>query len=191
MYHKFFGLDEQAFSIAVNPRYLYMSAQHKEALAHLLYGVNSGGFVMLTGEVGTGKTTIIRSLLEQLPDTADLAVVLNPSADAVDLLGSICDELGVGYGDDLPNIKTLMDLLSEFLVKNHGRGKKSIVLIDEAQLLQVSTLEQVRLLTNLETNTEKLLQIILVGSQSSTSCWPSPTCGSSRSASLRATICAR
>jgi general secretion pathway protein A len=163
MYHRYFGLDEQAFSIAVNPRYLYMSTQHREALAHLLYGVSSGGFVMLTGEVGTGKTTIIRCLLEQLPDSADLAIVMNPSASARDLLSSICDEFGVEYAPEETSIKVLTDKLSEFLVQNHRQGRKTIVLIDEAQLLRISTLEQVRLLTNLETNTQKLLQIILVG----------------------------
>lgn len=163
MYHSYFGLDEQAFSIAVNPRYLYMSSQHREALAHVLYGVNSGGFVMLSGEVGTGKTTIIRCLLEQLPDNADLAVILNPSATARDLLCSICEAFHVPYEHNETSLKVLMDKLSEFLVANHRRGRKSIVLIDEAQLLKVSTLEQVRLLTNLETNTQKLLQIILVG----------------------------
>lgn len=163
MYHSYFGLDEQAFSIAVNPRYLYMSAQHREALAHLLYGVSSGGFVMLSGEVGTGKTTIIRCLLEQLPGNADLAIVMNPSASARDLLCSICDEFGVDYAVDETSLKILTDKLTEFLVANHRRERKSIVLIDEAQLLRISTLEQVRLLTNLETNTQKLLQIILVG----------------------------
>lgn len=163
MYHSYFGLDEQAFSIAVNPRYLYMSTQHREALAHLLYGVSSGGFVMLTGEVGTGKTTIIRCLLEQLPDHADLAIVMNPSASARDLLCSICDEFGVAYSQEETSLKVLTDKLSEFLVENHRQGRKTIVLIDEAQLLRISTLEQVRLLTNLETNTQKLLQIILVG----------------------------
>jgi general secretion pathway protein A len=163
MYHRYFGLDEQAFSIAVNPRYLYMSTQHREALAHLLYGVSSGGFVMLTGEVGTGKTTIIRCLLEQLPDSADLAIVMNPSASARDLLCSICDEFGVAYAADETSLKVLTDKLSEFLVQNHSQDRRTIVLIDEAQLLRISTLEQVRLLTNLETNTQKLLQIILVG----------------------------
>src|SRR5690606_41600944 len=95
MYQKFFGLNEQAFSIAVNPRYLYMSDQHREALAHLVYGIRIGGFVLLTGEVGTGKTTIIRCLLEQLPDTTDIALVMNPMASAPELLSIICDELRV------------------------------------------------------------------------------------------------
>lgn len=163
MYHSYFGIEEQAFSIAVNPRYLYMSAQHREALAHLLYGVNSGGFVMLTGEVGTGKTTIIRCLLEQLPKHADVAMIMNPAASARDLLCSICDELEIDYLPDETSLKILTDKLYEFLLTNHSKGRNTIVLIDEAQLLRVSTLEQIRLLTNLESNTQKLLQIILVG----------------------------
>lgn len=163
MYHEFFGIDEQAFSIAVNPRYMYMSAQHKEALAHLLYGVKSGGFVMLTGEVGTGKTTIVRCLLDQLPETTDLAVILNPSANVRDLLCSICDELKITYDPLEKSLKVLNTALRDYLLENHRRGHNTIVLIDEAQLLRVSTLEQVRLLTNLETNTKKLLQMILVG----------------------------
>ncbi len=163
MYHSYFGIEEQAFSIAVNPRYLYMSAQHREALAHLLYGVNSGGFVMLTGEVGTGKTTIIRCLLEQLPKHADVAMVMNPAASARDLLCSICDEFSIDYLADETSHKVLTDKLYEFLLTNHSKGRSTIVLIDEAQLLRVSTLEQIRLLTNLESNTQKLLQIILVG----------------------------
>ncbi|HEY7774880.1 MAG TPA: AAA family ATPase [Marinagarivorans sp.] len=163
MYHSYFGIEEQVFSIAVNPRYMYMSAQHREALAHLLYGVNSGGFVMLTGEVGTGKTTTIRCLLEQLPANADVAMVMNPAASARDLMCSICDEFGVSYDTDETSIKILTDKLYEFLLRNHSEGRTSIVLIDEAQLLRISTLEQIRLLTNLESHTQKMLQIILVG----------------------------
>ncbi len=163
MYHSYFGIEEQAFSIAVNPRYMYMSAQHREALAHLLYGVNSGGFVMLTGEVGTGKTTTIRCLLEQLPANADVAMIMNPAASARDLMCSICDEFGVSYDVDETSIKILTDKLYAFLLQNHSDGRNSIVLIDEAQLLRISTLEQIRLLTNLESNTQKMLQIILVG----------------------------
>lgn len=163
MYHSYFGIEEQAFSIAVNPRYMYMSAQHREALAHLLYGVKSGGFVMLTGEVGTGKTTTIRCLLEQLPGNADVAMVMNPAASARDLMCSICDEFGVSYHADETSLKILTDKLNAFLLDNHSQGRNSIVLIDEAQLLRISTLEQIRLLTNLESNTQKMLQIILVG----------------------------
>lgn len=163
MYHDFFGLKEPAFSIAVNPRYLFMSDQHREALAHLLYGIQNGGFVMLTGEVGTGKTTMIRCLLEQLPENTDIAIILNPMGNAPELLCTICDELGVGYISDDLSIKNLTDALNEFLLENHRQGRKTVLLIDEAQLLKVPVLEQIRLLTNLETTTEKLLQIMLVG----------------------------
>lgn len=169
MYHEYFGLTEPAFSIAVNPRYLYMSDQHKEALAHLLYGVQSGGFVLLTGEVGTGKTTIIRSLLEQIPDNTDMAMVLNPMAGVVEMIAGICDELGVEYSSPADKntssvgLKQLIDSLYQYLLENHRRGRNTVLLIDEAQLLTAEALEQIRLLTNLETNTQKLLQIILVG----------------------------
>lgn len=162
MYHAFFGLAESAFSIAVNPRYLYMSQQHREALAHLLYGIQNGGFVMLTGEVGTGKTTLVRCLLEQLPENTDLAMILNPMASAPELLASICDELRIPHLFSA-NTKQLTDALNQFLLENHARGRKTVLLIDEAQLLQVPVLEQIRLLTNLETTQEKLLQIMLVG----------------------------
>lgn len=163
MYHDFFGLKEPAFSIAVNPRYLFMSDQHREALAHLLYGIQNGGFVMLTGEVGTGKTTMIRCLLEQLPPNTDMAIILNPMGSAPELLSTICDELGVSYIVDELTVKGLTDALNQFLLDNHRKGRKTVLLIDEAQLLKVPVLEQIRLLTNLETTTEKLLQIMLVG----------------------------
>ncbi len=162
MYHHYFGLQEPAFSIAVNPRYLYMSAQHKEALAHLLYGVQGGGFVLLSGEVGTGKTTIIRCLLEQLPTDTEVAIVLNPMASVPEMLLTICEELHLFLDDD-SDIKSMMDALQDHLLNNHAQGKRTVLLIDEAQLLSVDVLEQIRLLTNLETSTEKLLQIILVG----------------------------
>lgn len=163
MYHTFFGLTEPAFSIAVNPRYLYMSQQHKEALAHLLYGVAGGGFVMLTGEVGTGKTTIIRCLLEQMPENTDIAIVMNPMSNVPELLKTICDELGASYAREEPSVKDLTDALHKFLLHNHTHGRNTVLLIDEAQLLSAQALEQVRLLTNLETTTQKLLHIILVG----------------------------
>lgn len=163
MYHTFFNLNEPAFSIAVNPRYLYMSQQHKEALAHLLYGVSGGGFVMLTGEVGTGKTTIIRCLLEQMPDNTDIAIVMNPMSNVPELLSIICDELGIAYDKDPLSVKNLTDVLHHYLLKNHTKGRNTVLLIDEAQLLSAEALEQVRLLTNLETTTQKLLHIILVG----------------------------
>ena len=163
MYHTFFELNEPAFSIAVNPRYLYMSGQHKEALAHLLYGVAGGCFVMLTGEVGTGKTTIIRCLLEQMPENTDIAIVMNPTSKVPELLSIVCDELGANYIKDEPSVKDLTDALHQHLLKSHTQGRNTILLIDEAQLLSVEALEQIRLLTNLETTTQKLLHIILVG----------------------------
>lgn len=164
MYHQYFGLTEAPFSIAVNPRYLFMSPRHRDALAHLLYGVGAGGgFILLTGEVGTGKTTINRCLLEQLPDDTDIAIILNPALNAMELLASVCDELGIGYDHDRHTLKTLTDSLHRYLLENHGRGRNTVLLIDEAQHLDFDVLEQIRLLTNLETNSEKLLQIILIG----------------------------
>ncbi|WP_096087593.1 AAA family ATPase [Agaribacterium haliotis] len=163
MYQEYFGLKETAFSIAVNPRYFYMSVQHKEALAHLLYGIQGGGFVMLSGEVGTGKTTIIRCLLDQLPPKTEVAFILNPMANVEDMLSTICEELKLELSEGPHSIKYLMDTLQQKLLDNHAEGKRTVLLIDEAQLLSVDVLEQVRLLTNLETATEKLLQIVLVG----------------------------
>ena len=164
MYYQYFGLTEAPFSIAVNPRYLFMSARHRDALAHLLYGVGAGGgFILLTGEVGTGKTTINRCLLEQLPEDTDVAIILNPALNAMELLASVCDELGIAYDTERHTLKTLTDNLHAFLLDNHARGRKTVLMIDEAQHLDFEVLEQIRLLTNLETNSEKLLQIILIG----------------------------
>lgn len=164
MYKNYFGLKESPFSISVNPRFLFMSARHRDALAHLLYGVGSGGgFILLTGEVGTGKTTINRALLTQLPDNADLAIVLNPALSAVELLATVCDEFAIDYPGDSASLKTLTDALHQFLLANFARGRKTVLMIDEAQHLGFDVLEQIRLLTNLETDEEKLLQIILIG----------------------------
>ena len=164
MYHSYFGLREPPFSIAVDPRYLFMSERHRDALAHLLYGVGvGGGFILLTGEVGTGKTTINRCLLEQLPAHTDVALILNPALDAVGLLSAICDELAMVYSEREHTLKGLTDRLHGFLLDNHQRGRNTVLLIDEAQHLKPEVLEQIRLLTNLETSTQKLLQIILVG----------------------------
>jgi len=159
-----FGLSAAPFSIAVDPHYLYLSSQHREALAHLLYGVDgSNGFVLLTGEVGTGKTTVNRCLLAQLPESTDLALILNPGMAVEDLLATVCDELGIEYTAAQPTLKQLSDALYRFLLDNHRRGRRTVILIDEAQHLSYAALEQLRLLTNLETSTEKLLQIVLIG----------------------------
>ena len=164
MYLKHFNLSERPFSITPDPRFLYMSDRHREALAHLLYGLGEGGgFVQLTGEVGTGKTTICRCLLEQVPDNVDVALVLNPKVTAEELIATVCDELGVAYPSDIHSIKTLTDVLNHHLLDAHARGRRTVLIIDEAQNLSSDVLEQVRLLTNLETPTRKLLQIILIG----------------------------
>ncbi|HZE44777.1 MAG TPA: AAA family ATPase [Steroidobacteraceae bacterium] len=165
MYTSFFGLSEKPFAITPDPRYLYLSERHAEALAHLLYGINeSGGFIQLTGEVGTGKTTVVRTLLSRVPHHADVAVILNPRVTPVEFLLTICEELGLGVAeDDRDSVKQMVDALNRRLLSGHAEGRRIIVLVDEAQNLSIDVLEQVRLLTNLETPTQKLLQIILIG----------------------------
>jgi general secretion pathway protein A len=165
MYLSFFGLLEKPFAITPDPRYLYLSARHAEALAHLLYGINeAGGFVQLTGEVGTGKTTIIRSLLAQTPKNAEIALILNPRMTPPEFLLTICEELGIGVPDAATDSrKDLVDILNHYLLRAHAEGRRIVLVVDEAQNLAPEVLEQVRLLTNLETNTQKLLQIILIG----------------------------
>ena len=163
MYKEHFGLTEAPFSIAPDPRYLYMSDRHREALAHLLYGVQTdSGFILLTGEVGTGKTTICRCLIGQLPEEVDTAFIINPKLTADELLASICDDLGVTYPSSA-STKVLVDVLNAYLVATIDSGRRTLLIIDEAQNLSVEVLEQLRLLTNLETNQRKLLQIILLG----------------------------
>ena len=165
MYTSFFGLSDKPFSITPDPRYLFMSERHAEALAHLLYGINeAGGFIQLTGEVGTGKTTVVRTLLERLPGHADVAVILNPRLTPIEFLLAICQELGIFVRDeDEDSVKGLVDILNTRLLAAHAKGRRVVVIVDEAQNLSPETLEQVRLLTNLETATQKLLQIILIG----------------------------
>jgi general secretion pathway protein A len=164
MYTAFFGLNEEPFSITPNPRYLYMSERHTEALAHLIYGIkDSGGFVQLTGEVGTGKTTLIRSLLQRLPGNADVAVILNPQLSATEFLAAILEELGVPEPEETDSLKALTDALNKFLLENHSKGRRTILIVDEAQNFAIDVLEQIRLLTNLETARQKLLQITLIG----------------------------
>ena len=164
MYNHHFGLAEAPFSIAPDPRYLYLSEQHREALAHLVYGIGDhGGFVVLTGEVGTGKTTVCRCLLQQVPEHLDIAVIVNPKLDAHELLQTICEELGVAPAEENSSSKQLLDALNLFLLATHARGRNAILIVDEAQNLAPDVLEQLRLLTNLETNERKLLQLILLG----------------------------
>lgn len=170
MYHAHFGLQAAPFSIAPNPHYLYLSPRHQEALAHLLYGVQgTGGFVLLTGAIGAGKTTLCRALLDQLPEHCELAYIFNPQLNAQELLTSICQEFGLdtdnhtGPSLSAASHKQLIDRLNQHLLQTHAQGKTSVLIIDEAQSLSLDVLEQLRLLTNLETTEKKLLQIILVG----------------------------
>lgn len=168
MYASFYGLKHEPFSIAPDPRYLFMSDRHREALAHLLYGVRggAGGFVLLTGEIGAGKTTVCRCLLEQIPKRCNVAYIFNPKLTSLELLKTVCDEFHVPYQHDGPGhatVKDYLDPLNEFLLRTHAIGLNNVLIIDEAQNLSASVLEQLRLLTNLETNQRKLLQIVLIG----------------------------
>ena len=164
MYQSYFGLAEAPFSIAPDPRYLYLSQRHQEALAHLLYGVNGeGGFVLLTGDVGAGKTTICRCLLDQIPESCDVAYIFNPKLTVEELLSTICVEFGIACPPGSTSIKVFVDCLNEHLLAANARGRRAVLIIDEAQNLSADVLEQMRLLTNLETHQRKLLQIILLG----------------------------
>lgn len=164
MYNAFFGLTSQPFSIAPNPEFMFLGNRHTEALAHLRYGLgDAGGFVLLTGEVGTGKTTVSRCLLAELPANTQVAFILNPTLSELELLAAVCDELKIRYKKTDASLKNLTDKITAKLSKNHQAGINTILIIDEAQHLQPAVLEQLRLLTNLETNTKKLLQVILIG----------------------------
>jgi general secretion pathway protein A len=165
MYLAFFGIAEKPFAITPDPRYLYLGRHHADALAHLVYGINdAGGFIQLTGEVGTGKTTTIRSLLARAPKNAEIALIINPRLSSLDFLQTICEELGIGVPDSAANsAKELVDQLNHYLLRAHAAGRRVVLIVDEAQNLSVEVLEQVRLLTNLETESQKLLQIILIG----------------------------
>lgn len=164
MYKSFFGFDKSPFAITPDPTFLFLSKQHREALAHLLYGMSGeGGFVQLTGEVGTGKTTLCRCLVEQAPEDVDIALILNPRQTAAELVASICEELRIELPQDIGSLKVLVDTLNHHLLSTYSKGRRTVLIIDEAQNLSPDTLEQVRLLTNLETNTRKLMRINLLG----------------------------
>ncbi|MCW5659684.1 MAG: AAA family ATPase, partial [Burkholderiaceae bacterium] len=167
MYAAHFGLKREPFSIAPDPRYLFMSERHREALAHLLYGVRGGGgFVLLTGEIGAGKTTVCRCFLEQVPKRTNVAYIFNPKLTALELLQSVCEEFRItvqARDGGAPTLKDHVDALNEYLLRTHATAQNSVLIIDEAQNLSADVLEQLRLLTNLETNERKLLQIILIG----------------------------
>ncbi len=167
MYKKFFGLKQEPFSIAPDPHYLFMSERHREALAHLLYGVRGGGgFVLLTGEIGAGKTTVCRCFLEQVPRRCNVAYIFNPRQTAEELLDSVCHDFRIPReppGEHRPSARDHVAVLNEYLLRTHGVGQNNVLIIDEAQSLSAEVLEQLRLLTNLETNERKLLQIILIG----------------------------
>jgi len=164
MYTAHFGLREPPFAITPDPAYVYLSRHHQEALAHLLYGVGeNGGFVQLTGEVGTGKTTLIRTLLEQRLEGVEVALCHNPRLTVEELLATVCDELGARYPGEPHTLKALLDALNTHLLQTHAAGRRTVLILDEAQNLSREVLEQIRLLTNLETAKHKLLRIILVG----------------------------
>ena len=164
MYTHYFQLKQSPFSIAPDPRYLYMSERHREALAHLLYGVGSGGgFVLLTGEIGAGKTTVCRCFMEQIPENCQLAYIFNPKLSVEELLHSICEEFGIVLAPGIASVKGYVDAINAHLLASHAQGKNNVLIIDEAQNLSAAVLEQLRLLTNLETSERKLLQIILIG----------------------------
>ncbi len=167
LYAPFFGLQRDAFSIAPDPHFLFMSEAHREALAHLLYGVaGGGGFVLLTGEIGSGKTTVCRCFLEQIPPRCDVAVIFNPKLSILELLALVCEEfrVSVGHrGGGSSSVKDHVDALNGFLLAAHAAGRNCVLVVDEAQSLSAEVLEQLRLLTNLETAERKLLQIVLIG----------------------------
>lgn len=163
MYGEFFGFSEKPFTITPNPQFIFLSGIHREAFAHLLYGIDShAGFIALTGEVGTGKTTVLRTLLTQLsPEKYTSALIFNPCLTGEQLLANICREFGVETGDR--NAFGYLDALNGYLLDRNAEGKTVVLVIDEAQNLQPEVLEQVRMISNLETERDKLIQIILAG----------------------------
>lgn len=164
MFHDHFSIRENPFANTPDPDFLFMSTRHKEALAHLVYGVNGeSGFVLLTGGIGTGKTTLCRYLADHMPEGVEFALCINPRRSEAELLESICDEMGITVHGDRNKVKDLADSINAYLLDLYARGGRAVLIIDEAQNLEFAQLEQIRLLTNLETAERKLLQIILVG----------------------------
>ena len=164
MYAEYFGLSELPFSIAPDPRYLFLSAHHQEALAHLAYGAReANGFIQLTGEIGTGKTTLVRRLLSQMPEGVEIAFIFNPDVSRLGLLKSILAELGEVVAPGAVERSDLAQAIYRHLLAAHARGRRVVLVIDEAQRLAPEVLEEVRLLTNFETDRHKLLNVILVG----------------------------
>ena len=164
MYEAFFGLKENPFTLSPDPRYLYLSPQHREAMNCLIYGTHEKkGFMVVTGGIGTGKTTICRSLLAGLDDSVATALIFNPALSDLELLKTINQEFGVRMGRGRGTKKRYLDALNAFLVQNFATGKNAVLLIDEAQNLPHGVMEQIRMLSNLETVREKLIQIILLG----------------------------
>ena len=164
MYVDYFGLTKKPFSIVPDPHNFFLSAGHREALAHLLYGIKSdGGFVLLTGDIGTGKTTACRRLIELLPPDLEVAFILNPKLTVEELLATICDEFGISYPQGNQSIKVFVSLINDYLFQIHAQGRRAVLILEEAQNLKPEVLEQIRLLTNLETKEHKLLQMIMIG----------------------------
>lgn len=162
MYNEYYGFSERPFHITPDPKFIFLSSRHKEALAHLIYGIEErGGFVEITGEIGTGKTTLCRALLSHLGDKIDAAIIFNPKLSALELLKNIVEDLGIESGNS--SFKELIDRLNAHLLEGCRQDRRTVLIIDEAQDLEPGVLEQIRLLSNLETDTQKLLQIILMG----------------------------
>ena len=188
MYLEHYGLSEAPFSITPDPRFVYLSERHRDALAHLLFGIGQGGgggFVQLTGEVGTGKTTLCRLLLEQLPDNVRVALVLNPRLNPLELLETICQELRITLPAKRHSLKSLVDALNAYLLDAYAQGLRVVLIIDEAQNLSVEAMEQVRLLTNLKPPPRNCCRYSCWASPNCAKCSPAKTCASSPSASPR------
>ncbi|MFZ3104498.1 MAG: AAA family ATPase, partial [Smithella sp.] len=164
MYAAYFGLKENPFSLSPDTRYLFLSEQHRDALNCLIYGIKEKkGFVLISGGIGTGKTTICRSLINSLDDSVETALIFNTAISDIELLETVLGEYGITIINGPRTKKNYIDILNDFLLRNFSSGKTAVLLIDEAQNLSHGALEQIRMLSNLETETEKLIQIILIG----------------------------